>query len=293
MQTILITGINGFLGSNLLNRLEGKYTIIGLEYSKKNIPKIKNRNIKIYYSIDYNLEAIFLEQHVDFIIHAATIYRRTEEPINNLIETNILLPIKLYELANSYDVKAFINIDSFFSKVKGEYSYLTEYTLSKRHVLEWLKTLTKNTKLMNVVIYHMYGPFDNSDKFIPFIINKLVNNEDSIDLTSGKQKRDFIYIDDVTSAFEVIIKSVKENSETFVEYEVGTGKSTSIKEFVQLVKKATNSNTKLNFNRLPTRKNEILNSQAKIKQLANIGWKVNYNLLDGLTKLIKTQEFGN
>ena len=48
MKTILITGINGFLGSHLAKTLSEKYNIIGLEYSLENLFRIAECNYKVY-----------------------------------------------------------------------------------------------------------------------------------------------------------------------------------------------------------------------------------------------------
>jgi len=41
MKTILITGINGFLGSHLAKALSSEYNIIGLEYSIENLFRVR------------------------------------------------------------------------------------------------------------------------------------------------------------------------------------------------------------------------------------------------------------
>lgn len=58
MKTILITGINGFLGSHLAKALSADYNIVGLEYSLENLFRMEGSNIKIYSSKE-DLEKIF------------------------------------------------------------------------------------------------------------------------------------------------------------------------------------------------------------------------------------------
>ena len=47
MKTILITGINGFLGSNLAERLNSNFEIIGLENSLENLFRLKDTFYKV------------------------------------------------------------------------------------------------------------------------------------------------------------------------------------------------------------------------------------------------------
>ena len=59
---------------------------------------------------------------------------------------------------------------------------------------------------------------------------------------------------------------------TFEEFEVGTGKETSIKEIILRIKELTQSVTKLKFGALEYRSNEIMKSKANIKALSDLGW---------------------
>ena len=55
----------------------------------------------------------------------------------------------------------------------------------------------ENGLCINIGLEHFYGPNDDDSKFVSYIIHNLLNEVEKIDLTKGKQKRYFIYIDDV------------------------------------------------------------------------------------------------
>ena len=140
METLLITGINGFLGSHLAKNLQEKYNIVGLESSTKNLFRLNDNNFKVY-SASNGYEEIFKENKIFAILHTAVIYSTENVEVKNLINTNILLPVTLLEIANKYGCELFINTDSFFNNKNYNYSYLSEYALSKRQVIEWLTLL--------------------------------------------------------------------------------------------------------------------------------------------------------
>jgi len=287
-KTILITGINGFLGSHMAKTLILDYHIIGLENSLVNLKRINDLPVKIYAS-DINPEDIFKGNEIFAVIHAATLYRREGEPLENLINTNILLPIKLFELANKYNTAKFINTDSFFNNPNYKQTYLSDYTLSKKHSIEWLKLIPGKCKLVNMKLFHMYGGGDAPNKFVPQMVSLLQNNPKLIELTPGEQKRDFIFINDVVNAYRVVLEAQLEKHEAISEFEIGTGNSVSIREFMEILKKLTNSNTELGFGALPYRNNEIMNSIANNISIRSLGWNNNYSLIDGLTKTINSQ----
>ena len=181
MKAILITGINGFLGSHIAKKLTNKYEIIGVEYSIENLWRLDGTSFEVYTSDDVSLEKIFKNYTIFAVIHAATIYRKLDDSIIDIINTNVVFPVKLYELANKYNVSTFLNTDSFFNDKKYQYSYLFEYTQSKNDALKWLKQLNLRAtcKLVNMKIFHMYGPGDALTKFIPSMLSKIKVNTPS------------------------------------------------------------------------------------------------------------------
>jgi CDP-paratose synthetase len=278
-KKVLISGINGFLGSHLAKHLCTDFEIVGLEYSLANLHRIQKDNFKVYSTENNSLESVFEENNLFAIIHVATVYRRQNEPLLNLLNTNINLPVQLLELSNKNNVEIFLNTDSFFNNPKYSYSYLSDYTLSKKHSLEWIKLLavTSTCKVVNMKIFHMFGKEDSPSKFIPFIVDKIKSNETSLDLTPGYQTRDFIYVKDVVTAFECVVNSVSK-LDKYQEFDVGSGVSYTIKDLVLLIKDITTSKTQLNFGAIPYREGEIMDSKIESYTLNKLGWKPKYSL---------------
>lgn len=287
-KKILITGINGFLGSHLAKHLKTNFQIVGLEYSLENLNRIASENFKVYSTNDTVLETIFKENDFYAVIHVATIYKRQYEPIFNLLNTNINLPVHLLELSGKYNVNLFLNTDSFFNNPSYSYSYLSDYTLSKKHALEWIKLLSSSykCKVANMKVFHMFGENDAPGKFIPFLIDKIKNNEPTLDLSPGTQTRDFIYVSDVVTSFECVLNSFSVLKE-YQEFEVGSGISYSVKELAVLIKEITNSKTQLNFGGIPFRKGEIMESKLTNFKLFEMGWKARVKLRKGIENCIK------
>lgn len=284
---VLITGINGFLGSKIAKTLSRDFEIIGLESKESNLNRISEENFKVYkthQSLEL-LDQIFKKENIFSVIHVATVYEKTNS-LNDMIQTNILLPVNLMELSVKYNCKLFINTDSFFTSLKEDYNYLTDYTHSKKQALFWLKQIRSGSsfKLVNLRIFHMYGPNDRAEKFISTVFSKIKNNVPSIDLTPGDQARDFVHVDDVANAYkQLILNYVK--LPKFKEYDLGTGVSHTIKKVVKLIKEQTSSKTKLNFGKLHYREGEVMNSKADISDLMELGWKPDINIEDGLKTL--------
>jgi nucleoside-diphosphate-sugar epimerase len=287
-MTILLTGATGFLGSYLLKSfIKNGYEVIALKRSTSNIYRIeKYLNQIILYDIDKTeLSDIFENHKIDVVVNTVTNYGRKDTKISSIVDTNLIFSLKLLEESVNNNVKAFINTDTLLER------NINAYALSKAQLVDWMQFLsTKNTKMINVRIEHMYGTLDDENKFIYWLINQLKQNVENIDLTSGVQKRDFIYIDDIVSAYEFIIKNIDRFS-NYEEFELGSGNSIEVKEFVKQIVKELNVNqiitTKLNFGTVAYRANENMKMEANIVKLQKLGWKPKVSIEDGIKKIIK------
>jgi len=118
----------------------------------------------------------------------------------------------------------------------------------------------------------------------------MLKNVQSIDLTEGKQKRDFIYIDDVVDVYVLLLEKYK-NFKSFTDLDVGTGSQIELKEFIlkiyNEVKKIKNINTQLNFGALPYREGEFMEINENVKPLYELGWKPKTSLDEGIKNTIK------
>lgn len=293
MQKIVLTGATGFLGSHLLKGLlyNTDNEIVVLKRSHSAIDRIASElanNRVIYYDVDVcDLESVFRDNDISVIIHCATNYGRSDESCLSVLESNLMFPIGLLELAVKYGVRGFINTDSYFNKPNFSYPYLLNYSLSKKSLLLWLKYFSNKIQIVNLVLEHIYGEYDNSDKFVFYLIDKIVTKQEPfIDLTFGEQKRDFIYVEDVVSAYLMVLEHIKKHKFTYKSFDVGTGKSIKVKDFVEKIKELSKSTTKLNYGALAYRESEIMDSVADIKPLTVLGWKPKYSYTDALKKMI-------
>jgi len=280
-KKMLITGATGFLGSCLARRFVDYYNVVIIKRSFSDIRRIKDiYDDLIVYDIDkIKLNQIFYENKIDIIVHTATSYGRRKESLEQIVSTNVLFPLKLLELGILYKVNQFVNTDT------AAVSNLNPYALSKNHFLDWLKIKSTDIDVVNIKLEHFYGPNDDKSKFITYLIKKMILNE-TIDLTSGMQKRDFIYIDDVVNAYFIILKSntIKDN---YIEFELGSGNQISIKDIVIKIHELVKSKSRLNFGAISYRNNEIMTSNSDISKLIDLGWKPMVSLTDGLLTTIK------
>lgn len=288
-KRILLTGVTGFLGSHLAKSLlaDGN-EVVALKRKSSSLNRLGTTasNIELLDVETLDFEKLFCDHgKIDIIIHTATCYGRNTESVSEVFLANTEFPLRLLDAGSRAGVELFLNTDTILDK------YLNLYALSKNQLLQWGRYFAKQGKIRfgNLRLEHFYGPEDEPTKFSTHVINSCLSNVPELHLTAGEQKRDFIYIDDVVNAYIVLLEKITSDSNSFIEFDVGTGKSVSIREFAETVHRLTSSKTHLVFGALPYRDGEVMNSEANTAGLEALGWHCNYNIENGLTKTIERE----
>lgn len=283
-MNILLTGATGFLGSNLLVRLvdDGHNVIVIVRntHSLQRITHLVDR-IKVHQIGAASYQELISAERIETIIHCATNYGRGDVDPAELLDANLIMPLQLLQAGCNAGVRCFINTDTILDKG------VSHYALSKNQFREWLENYSQKLVCVNVALEHFYGPLDNPTKFVSFIVKQLLDGVDRIDLTPGEQKRDFIYIHDVLTAFLLILGHCPSMEGGYHEYEIGTGEPVSIRTFVEQTKQLSgNTHTRLNFGAVPYRENEAMEVAVNTAGIRALGWKPQTSLAEGLSKMI-------
>lgn len=287
IKNVFLTGASGYLGSNLLLRLvqEGYSVSILLRRSSK-ITRIESvlEKITIFYTDDFDIDTCFTNKHYDAIIHTAASYGRSSNELIEVLEPNLLLPLKLLQVAIKNGVTLFVNTDTSLPRA------LNSYALSKKQFNDWLQFYSDKIAIINIELEYFYGSGDDSWKFVNNVIHKFLTKASSIDFTEATQERDFIYIDDVVDAYLLLLEQ-KSIFSSFSNIELGSGEVYLLKNLILILQElCLGEATKLNFGAIPTRNNEIMHSVADIGILRDLGWHPKYSLESGLKITIDNEK---
>ena len=286
---ILLTGITGYLGSHLASALIADgCTVIGLKRRTSSLrrlesflPKLNLRDVE-----EANFPALFTEYgRIDAVIHTATCYGRNGEGASHMADANLAFPIKLLEVAEAFGVGLFMNTDTVLDKI------LNSYALSKSQFAEWGQYFSRQRKIrfLNLKLEHFYGAGDDDTKFTTQVIKSCLMNIPELKLTLGQQRRDFVHIEDVVTAYRQLLSKSIELELGFFEFGIGTGNAVSIREFANTVHRLAASKTRLMFGAIPNREYEIMHSEADIAAIRAQGWTCRYDLEAGLKQVINAE----
>jgi GDP-L-fucose synthase len=223
---------------------------------------------------------------------------RTEFIIENLkINLNILESciennnIKIVNLGSSciypLDAENPISENSF---MKGELEPTNSpYAMAKISAIEIGRSMNKqyNHKIINLMPTNLYGPNDNFSEneshVIPGLMHKMhtaKKNNDSVFKIwgSGKPLREFLHVDDLSSAIEYILLN---NIETDL-LNIGSGEEISILDLAGTLKDVIEyeGSIELDLDKPDGNPRKLLDSS----KINNLGWKSEINLVDGLKK---------
>lgn len=290
-MNILLTGASGFLGSALARHLQSK----GHQVSLLLRPNSKLERLQ-HQTADFNiarpqsdaqLQAFVQSVRPNVLIHTACAYGRQGESTLQLVDANLRLGISLLQALQGLDYRTvFINTGTALDQS------VNPYAMSKHQLAQWGRLFATQTgsrlQWVNVVLQHMYGAGDDPSKFTTHVLQTCHRNDAVLPLTKGEQRRDFIYIDDVVSAYETLLDKAAALPDV-VDIEVGTGQAPTIREFVETAHRLTQSKTELQFGAIPYRVNEAMHCQANIDQIRTLGWQPVHSLDTGLQKTIELE----
>ena len=293
-KTLILTGATGFLGSHILDALVARnYNVIAIKRSTSRTWRVDHLLEKVQWvNIDERpLEDAFMYSPVDAVIHTACNYGRDENDASAVVETNVLFSLQLLETAAKFKVDVFFSSDTFFNTGGQVQDYMKHYTLSKKHFVDWLRIFCDRIKIVNLRLQHIYGPKDDQRKFATWLFGRMLIDIDSIPLSLGEQQRDFIYVEDVVSAYLHLLEV--SSKESFSQYDVGTGKLTTVKAFVETmrieleIQLGYKIKPRLGFGEVSYRDGELDAPMVNPEELMSLGWQPRFNLSDGLKKTIK------
>jgi UDP-glucose 4-epimerase len=275
-MNIGIIGGLGFIGTNLYKLLikkKYKITIIDNLKVKDNINYFKHKIVNYDVSKGKNLNLIL--KKFDVVINLAG-QTGVLESLNNpsySIENNIVSFSNIVDALQNSKCKVLINA-STGGAIYGESKKNCEenhpknpksiYGLTKKFNEDYTSILTDKLKfnIIHLRFANVFGEFSfHKQSLIHNTIKNCLLNKTTYIFGNGTQKRNFIYVNDLT---RIIEKCFKISSGT---YNVSSPKSYTVKSFINLVKQIyPNAKFKyLNFNKGEVKIVNISNSKLKKK----------------------------
>src|SRR5690554_6389655 len=270
MDTYLITGAAGFIGSFLSKRLlEEGHKVVGVDnindyydtsLKYKTLNLIKTHDNFIFYKEDISnkekMEEIFKEHKFDYVINLAAQagVRYSIQNPDAYINSNVIGFYNILELVRHYPVKHLVYASS--SSVYGANKKVPfEETDNVDNPVSLYAATKKSNELMAFTYSHLYnipttglrfftvyGPMGRPDMAYYSFTNKYFAGEPIRIFSNGDFEndldRDFTYIDDIVEGIVKLINQPPQDSDPHKVYNIGNNQPVKLMTFIQTSEKA-------------------------------------------------------
>ena len=290
MLRILITGSEGFIGSNLVSEFGDSAEILRLDVKE-------SLNPNSFYKIDLNspdLLKVMREVKPNVVIHLAaqiSVLDSLKDPISdlmingagtlNLLRASIEAGVTNFCYINSggaiYDKNTNLPI-SEDALTHPQSPYGASKLLGEYYVQIFCEAA--GIGWSSLALSNCYGPVREHGKGVIYQFWKAMSENRNPDINGAEVTRDFVYIDDVVSAIQSAV-----SNPTMKRVNISSGTETSLIEVFNSVKSILGSDISPNvlapgFGEI--RRSSLSNSQAK--QI--LGWQPKISFQDGLKKAL-------
>ena len=321
--TWLITGVAGFIGSNLLETLlQLNQKVIGIDnfltgsktnlnYVKKIVKKKQWKNFNFIEGdlckYDFCKKVCNKKNKVDYVLHQAalgSIPRSIKNPLDthnnnvnaflNMISAAMNSGVKNFVYASSSSVYGDSKKIPKIEKIVG--NQMSSYALSKYINELYSKVFYKNYGFRSIGLryFNVFGKYQNANTsyaaVIPLWINQILKRKNIFINGDGKTTRDFCYVDNVVQAnlLAALSKELKIQNEVF---NIAVNSQVSLNQLYLSIKKIVKG-FGYNYNLKPIykdfRKGDIRHSRASISKAKKLLlYRPYYNFFDGLKRTIE------
>ena len=312
-KKIIITGANGFIGQNFLNKLSPKqHEVINIDCitdaSDRSVQKrfkwvsFKKINLCDNYKVQ-NIFSIFepdlvinfaAHSHVDKSIKDSRIFLENINGTHNLLENSLkifkLKKIKFLQISTD-EVFGSIHKGQFNSK--SAYRPNSPYSASKASSDHLVRAFNKTYGLPTLTTYscNNYGPYQHLEKLIPLTIFSFLSKKKMGIYGNGNQKRQWIYVEDNIQALKKIINTTFDGATHCIGSKYEIDNISLVKKIIKILYKKIYSKSSFNYldhiKYVKDRPGHDLRYFLEYKNLsATVKWEQKVNLDLGLEKTI-------
>jgi nucleoside-diphosphate-sugar epimerase len=297
-QRIVVTGVAGFVGSNLAKDLSNKgYSVLGIDNLSagtiENVdPRIQFQQADIR---EPEIYPLFEGAHGVFHLAAKTsLIDCLAKPLE-AVSHNVSGTLNVLEAARKAKVAKFIYADTS-AEYEGIHEFPTKedrvkpigvYAASKHGGATFCESYRElyGMNIAMVRYFNVYGPAQDWRRVVPPVMSsfilRMLRGERPVIYGTGKKRRDFIYIDDVNDLHLAILEQDKANGRVF---NIGAGVNFSVKQIYDLVEEIMKTGLQPEYK--PDLPGEAEITLADISAARTLGWNPRVEIREGLRRTI-------
>jgi nucleoside-diphosphate-sugar epimerase len=294
-RRVLVTGASGFVGSHLVRRLLSVGADVqiwrGPSRSAAHLADLGARSASVPVDLRdaAQVTAAARAGQPEVVFHLAAYGVQVDQPeFQAAVEVNILGTAHLFAGLRGTACRRVVATGTWAEYAPSSAPLretdalgpLTAYGMSKA-AATLLALRTGQTTGMPVVVlrpFSVYGPGEDARKFVPAVITAALRGT-SPQLTSGRQIRDYVYVEDVVDAYLAAATADITEPEVF---NIASGRAAPLREVAGEILRHF-PGIEAAFGTRPERPHEVAHVAADISQAARrLGWTPRWTLAEGL-----------
>lgn len=314
VQTWLITGCAGFIGSNLLEfLLNNNQIVIGLDNFatgfRRNLEEVEkivgNDKWQNFTFIEGDIRdfssCINITKNIDIVLHQAglgSVPRSINDPLMSH-NVNVTGFLNMLKASVENKVKRFVYASS--SSVYGDHpdlpkqehkigNQLSPYAVTKYSNELYAQVFAKNygIEVIGLRYFNVFGkrqdPNGSYAAVIPLWFKAILNNNTLVINGDGNTSRDFCYIDNIV-AMNILSGLTKNTDAINKVYNVACGQQTTLIQLFEYIKNIIDSTSGISPVYNDSRPGDIKHSLADISRARDfLGYEVLYDVKEGLSR---------
>jgi dolichol-phosphate mannosyltransferase len=300
---ILVLGASGFVGANLLKiLLEQRSDVVGTAsnlpaWRLEGVPAANVRGLDLL--VDSNLDSLLDSVQPRTVFNCVAYGAYSFEHDSELIyRTNFNLTARLLARLSPRKIAAYVHAGSsseYGNRASGPIETIlpepnSDYAVSKvacSYLFQYYGQM-KKFPCVNLRLYSVYGPMEDSSRLIPAVIRAGVEGR-LPEFVHPDISRDFVYVDDVCEAFVDAALHLRE--ESYGEsVNIGTGRKTTIGDVARIAQEVFHVAAPPVFN-MPNRQWDVSDWYANIDRAAQeLNWHPRTSFMDGLKATVAWYE---
>lgn len=130
-------------------------------------------------------------------------------------------------------------------------------------------------------IFYLYGPGESERRLVPLLVRSLLQGE-TLAVTDGEQRRDYLHVDDVADALRAILAAKASGS-----IDVCSGDAVPLSRLFDAVERATGREGHLDVGGRPYGEGEVIEAVGDPGPLRDLGWTPSITLEDGIADTVE------
>jgi UDP-glucose 4-epimerase len=297
--TVLITGVAGFIGSNLADRLVADgHRVIGLDDLSAGVEEQVPDGVE-FHRVDIrsgDVGRYFSGAEVVFHLAAKNCIADCQADPVETASVNVLGTVNVLEASRRGRVSKVIHAESSaiyegsqrLPTPEDEASPESFYAVSKAagHAFARAYRRFHGLRITGLRYFCVYGPRQDYRRTIPPVMSafilKLLRGERPTIYGTGEKRRDFVYVDDVNRFHVQCMTDGRTDGRVF---NVGSGRSHSVREIFDEVRSQLGSGLEPRYE--PDLPGEAQETLADIGAARSLGWEPEVDLAEGLARSIR------